>query len=84
MVETDMVTVVGFIDRVVKICKRVQDKVGKQLKDFNPALENDEEIKVLRQDVIVNINLIIIRTLQPNSIFLGIPKINKNIIRYNY
>jgi len=54
MKDTDMATIVDFFDRVIKICKRIQDKVGKQLKEFNPALEKDEEVLALKQEVIVN------------------------------
>jgi len=52
MGENDMVTIVEFFDRVIKICQRVQTKVGKKLQDFNPALETDEEIIALRKEVI--------------------------------
>ena len=49
--EEDMVQVVEFLDRGIKIAKKIQEKVGKQMKDFEPALKSDEEVKKLREDV---------------------------------
>jgi len=49
--EADMVKVAEFLDRGVKIAIEVQNKVGKMLKDFTPALETSEEVKNLRRDV---------------------------------
>lgn len=44
--EVDMETIADFLLRGVAIAKRIQAKVGKQLKDFLPALEQeDEEIR---------------------------------------
>ena len=46
-----METIADFLIRGVEIAKRVQSKAGKQLKDFLPALDDDEEIKVLSEEV---------------------------------
>merc|ERR1712061_98301 len=40
-----------FLDRVVKICVKVQNESGKKLKDFEDGLKKDTEIVVLRKDV---------------------------------
>ena len=40
-----MEVVAEFLVKAISISKRIQDKVGKQLKDFLPALEEDQEIK---------------------------------------
>lgn len=46
--EADFVEVANLVDEGVKICIKIQDKVGKALKDFIPALEGDEDIKALK------------------------------------
>lgn len=51
MVEKDMEVIAEFLLRGVDIAKRIQEKAGKQLKDFLPAIENDEEIKKLGDEV---------------------------------
>ena len=43
--ETDFEVVAAFLLRGIAIAKRIQEKVGKQLKDFIPAIEEDDEIK---------------------------------------
>merc|ERR1712048_150879 len=40
-----------FIDRAVKISLKLQDEVGKKLKDFEVALKTNTEISELRKDV---------------------------------
>jgi len=49
--EEDMVTVVEFLDRGIKIAQSIQAKVGKQMKDFEPVLKASEEVTQLRHDV---------------------------------
>jgi hypothetical protein len=51
MKEAEMVVIAGFLLRAVAIAKRIQNSAGKQLKDFLPALENDDEILQLSRDV---------------------------------
>ncbi len=46
-----MVKVVEFFDRAVKIAQAIQAKVGKQLKDFEPAVKASEEVKVTKDMV---------------------------------
>jgi len=53
MKESDMEKIADFIDRVIKVCVRIQQNAGKQLKDFTPALEKDEELHQIREEVIV-------------------------------
>merc|ERR1712187_760210 len=40
-----------FIDRTIKISLKIQENVGKKLKDFEVALKTDTEIADLRKDV---------------------------------
>jgi len=49
--EKDFVKIVEFFDRAVKIAQAIQAKVGRQLKDFEPAVKISEEVKALREDV---------------------------------
>jgi glycine hydroxymethyltransferase len=51
MKEADMEIVATFLLRGIEISKRIQAKVGKQLKDFLPALDEDEEIKQVAEEV---------------------------------
>ena len=51
MKEAEMEVIADFLIKGIEIAKRVQDKVGKQLKDFIPALEDDEEIVRLSEEV---------------------------------
>lgn len=51
MVESDMETIAAFLLRGIEISKKIQARVGKQLKDFLPALEEDEEIKQVGEEV---------------------------------
>ena len=39
MLEKDMEVIADFLHRGVLIAKRIQEKVGKKLTDFNPAAE---------------------------------------------
>ena len=50
--EDDFKIVAHFLDRAVQIGLRIQGKHGKLLKNFVPALENDDELKELKNDVI--------------------------------
>ena len=40
-----------FLIKSVEVAKRIQDKSGKALKDFLPAVEADEELKKLSEEV---------------------------------
>ncbi len=51
MKETDMEIIADFLIRGIEIAKKIQGKVGKQLKDFLPALEGDEDLRVLGDEV---------------------------------
>lgn len=46
-----MEKVAEFLLKGIEISKRIQTKVGKQLKDFLPALDEDEEIKEVAEQV---------------------------------
>jgi glycine hydroxymethyltransferase len=49
--EEDIIHVVEFLDRGIKIASAIQSKTGKALKDFLPALEINEEVKILKREV---------------------------------
>eukprot|EP01112_Ceratiomyxa_fruticulosa_P010938 TRINITY_DN2920_c0_g1_i1.p1 TRINITY_DN2920_c0_g1~~TRINITY_DN2920_c0_g1_i1.p1 ORF type:complete len:449 (-),score=109.19 TRINITY_DN2920_c0_g1_i1:91-1437(-) len=49
--EPDFLRVAEFLDRVVKVSIRIQDKVGKKLIDFVKALESDAEIIEIKKEV---------------------------------
>mmetsp|Transcript_32568 Transcript_32568/g.24066 ORF Transcript_32568/g.24066 Transcript_32568/m.24066 type:complete len:179 (+) Transcript_32568:784-1320(+) len=49
--EADFAQVGDYLLRGVAAAKRIQDKTGKQLKDFIPALDSDEELKQLGEEV---------------------------------
>jgi len=49
--EAEMQVIADFLLRAVEIAKKIQKTVGKQLKDFLPALETDKDIKVLAEEV---------------------------------
>lgn len=51
MKEEEMDIIAGFIDRVLKICVKVQETSGKLLKDFIANVEKCEEIEGLSNDV---------------------------------
>ena len=51
-VEEDFEKVAEFVHRGVEICLKVQATAGKMLKTFRPALEKDEALKALRQEVV--------------------------------
>ncbi len=51
MVEADMEIIGNFLIRGIQISKRIQGQVGKQLKDFLPVIETDEEIKQVGEEV---------------------------------
>ena len=51
MKEPEMEVIAGFLLRAIAISKRIQGVVGKQLKDFLPAIESDEEIKQVGEEV---------------------------------
>jgi glycine hydroxymethyltransferase len=51
MKESEMEKIAEFIDRAIKVCIRVQEKSGKQIKDFLPALEKDDEITEMKKEV---------------------------------
>merc|ERR1712063_207210 len=47
----DMIKIADFLDRTVKIALKVQEKVGKKLKDFEAELPTNAEVKALKQEV---------------------------------
>lgn len=49
--ENDFKKVAAFLWRGVQIGLRIQKKTGKKLVDFLPALEGDEELEMLKNDV---------------------------------
>jgi len=51
LVEKDFREVGQFVGRSLEIALKVQNKVGKKLKDFNPALEADTEMHALNAEV---------------------------------
>jgi len=51
MKEAEMEIIADFLVKGLEIAKRIQGSVGKQLKDFLPALEVDEEIRALAEEV---------------------------------
>jgi len=51
MKEPEMEKIADFIHRVIQVCVTVQEKSGKNLKDFLPVLEKDEELKNIRREV---------------------------------
>ena len=51
MKESDMIIVGGFLDRLAKICIEVQNKGGKNLKQFEALIKENEDIKNLGTDV---------------------------------
>ena len=50
-IEDDFKKVAEFLDRAVKIALRIQKDNGKLLKNFIPALYDDEELKNLKEEV---------------------------------
>jgi glycine hydroxymethyltransferase len=51
MKENEMEKIADFIDRIIKICVKCQEKSGKNLNDFLKVLDEDEEIKTIKTDV---------------------------------
>lgn len=51
MKEEDMKVIAAFLDRAAKIAVKIQDRVGKQLVDFNKAAIADEELLALGKEV---------------------------------
>lgn len=49
--EADWETIAEFLDRCVKLCLKVQESHGKMLKDFKTGLDQSEELKKLKEDV---------------------------------
>merc|ERR1711976_486273 len=47
----DMVKIADFLDRTVQIALKVQEKVGKKLKDFEVELPTNPEVLALKQEV---------------------------------
>merc|ERR1712012_1491628 len=47
----DFKTIAGFLDRCCQIALKVQQAKGKKLKDFEAGLEENPEIKALREEV---------------------------------
>lgn len=51
MKEAEMDKIAEFIERVLKICVKIQETSGKKLVDFIAAVEKCEEIKDLTKEV---------------------------------
>jgi glycine hydroxymethyltransferase len=51
MKEEEMDIIAGFIERVLKICVKVQETSGKLLKDFVSGIEKCQEIEELSKEV---------------------------------
>lgn len=51
MKEEEMDIIANFLDTIIKICQRVQEKSGKNIHDFMALLEKDEEIKTIAWEV---------------------------------
>lgn len=51
MKESDMAFVGDYLDRLSRICVDVQNKGGKNLKDFVPLIQQNSDIKQLSQEV---------------------------------
>jgi len=49
--EGDFIKIAQILDKLVKICIQVQEKSGKKLVDFLPALESCQELEAIRKDV---------------------------------
>ena len=49
--EEDFVKIADYLERVIKICLDVQEKVGKKLVDFVAALPANEDIPVLAKEI---------------------------------
>ena len=46
-----MEIIADFLMKGIAVAKRIQEKSGKQLKDFLPALDEDVELKELSEQV---------------------------------
>lgn len=51
MVEADMEVVGAFLVRAILLAKKIQEKTGKKLVDFVAALDEDEEVKAMAEEV---------------------------------
>jgi glycine hydroxymethyltransferase len=51
MKEEDMEKIAEFLDRIIKLSIKTQEKSGKNINDFLAKIEKEEEIKVLSEDV---------------------------------
>jgi glycine hydroxymethyltransferase len=51
LIEKDMTNVADFLHRIADICKEVQSKSGKNLKQFLSALESDQKVEKLKKEV---------------------------------
>jgi len=49
--EPDFLRVASFLDRIVKLSVRIQEKAGKKLQDFAKAVEIDPEVIEIRKEV---------------------------------
>lgn len=50
--ESDFVQVADFLDRAVKLALDIQQKSGKNIKDFSKALDGHQEVEKLKKEVI--------------------------------
>ncbi|KAK9817163.1 hypothetical protein WJX72_010560 [[Myrmecia] bisecta] len=49
--EADFEKIADFLHRVLEVCKQIQEKHGKLLKDFNKAVEDNDDIRQLLKEV---------------------------------
>ena len=51
MNEDDMRRIIDWCLKAIEVAKRIQEKAGKKLEDFNKALEADEEVPKFAAEV---------------------------------
>ena len=51
MKENEMEKIAEFIDRVIKVCVKAQEKSGKNINDFLKVIEAEEDIKTIANEV---------------------------------
>jgi glycine hydroxymethyltransferase len=49
--EDDFAVIAAFLDRGIKIALEIQNKTGKMMKDFLPALEQSTSVTALRGEI---------------------------------
>jgi glycine hydroxymethyltransferase len=49
--EADFDQVAVYLDKALELAKKIQDEVGKPLKNFRPALENNADVDALKAEI---------------------------------